>query len=238
MFYYLLITSILEIRVRQFKDMPGVFVVIEGCDGSGKTTAAEYIRHRLAELNIKVMKSREPGGTPMAEEIRKIMLTDYHEGVDVGTNLLLMCASRNQHVKKRIVPALEEGYVFITDRYLDSSIVYQGMVEGLDKEIFAIRNTPAFSYLNDRPDFTIFMDVVEELSDRRQKSRPNINNNKYDDETDTHKHNIFEGYCKLREDLKTLRPVNYYIVDANKSLEEINKHLDEIIIKIIEVLNS
>ena len=106
--------------------MTGIFISIEGNDGSGKSTIINNIKESFKENNIKSLFSREPGGSYVAEKIRQVILDTDNLAMDDVTEALLYAASRRQHLKETIIPALEEGCVVICDRYIDSSLAYQG----------------------------------------------------------------------------------------------------------------
>lgn len=139
------------------KGKKGIFVSIEGPDGAGKTTQAYMLKERLESRGDKVLLTREPGGTPISEEIRRILLDPRFEEMSVPSEILLYSAARAQLVKEVIRPYLERGYVVITDRYLDSSIVYQGLAGGEELEMIRRINIWATGGL--LPDITFLLDV-------------------------------------------------------------------------------
>ena len=104
----------------------GLFLTIEGCDGSGKTTACTSVIERLTQEGYDVMYSREPGGSDIAEQIRKVILDVKNTAMDVRTEALLYAASRRQHLIEKIIPAINQGKIVICDRFIDSSLAYQG----------------------------------------------------------------------------------------------------------------
>lgn len=135
----------------------GVFISIEGPDGAGKTTQAHMLKERLENQGYKVFLTREPGGTPIGEEIRNILLNPRFEEMSVACEILLYSAARSQLVKDVLRPYLERGYMVITDRYLDSSLVYQGLAGG--EELEMIKNINLWATAGLLPDITFLLDI-------------------------------------------------------------------------------
>ena len=108
-----------------------MFITLEGPEGSGKTTAVNYAVNKLEEMGYQIVRTREPGGTPIAEQIRNVILDKANTAMDKRTEALLYAASRRQHLVEKVWPALKEGKIVICDRYLDSSLAYQGGARGL-----------------------------------------------------------------------------------------------------------
>ena len=103
-----------------------MFITLEGPEGSGKTTAVETAVKKLTEMGYQIVRTREPGGTPIAEQIRNVILDKENTAMDPRTEALLYAASRRQHLVEKVWPAIKEGKIVICDRYLDSSLAYQG----------------------------------------------------------------------------------------------------------------
>ena len=137
--------------------VPGLFVAFEGGDGAGKSTQARALAEALTAAGIEVVLTREPGGTPAAEAIRDVVLTPQYAGLDARAEALLFAASRGEHVARLVRPALERGAVVISDRYLDSSIAYQGIARGLGADVVAELSLWATRHL--LPDLTVLLDV-------------------------------------------------------------------------------
>jgi dTMP kinase len=149
--------------------MKGMFLSFEGSDGSGKSTHIRLLSEKLREMGYTVLVTREPGGCPISEKIRELVLDKENIEMTPVAEALLYAAARAQHVSQVIRPALERGEVVITDRYVDSSIAYQGYGRGLGEELVAAINAPAIGEL--MPDITFFMSVdtketVRRISDR------------------------------------------------------------------------
>jgi len=135
----------------------GLFVAFEGGDGAGKSTQARALAEALRAADHEVILTREPGGTPAAEAIRHVVLTPDFAGLDPRAEALLYAASRADHVARLIQPALDRGAVVITDRYIDSSIAYQGVGRGLGPDVVGEINLWATRHL--LPDLTVLLDV-------------------------------------------------------------------------------
>ncbi|MBR4470161.1 MAG: dTMP kinase [Erysipelotrichaceae bacterium] len=207
--------------------MKGYFITFEGPDGSGKTTVASQVVRRLGEMGYDVIHTREPGGIAISEDIRNIILDPKNTMMDAKTEALLYAASRRQHLVEKVFPAMKEGKVVICERFVDSSLAYQGygrqlgFDEVLSINLFAIDNT--------YPDMTIYLDVDEEvglsrLSDRAFKDR-------LDQESVDFHHRVSEGY---REVLRRFKD-RITIIDASKTKEEV---IDASLNKILELIND
>lgn len=190
----------------------GLFIVLEGPDGSGKSTIASKLKSYIEDLGLKVVLTREPGGTPIGEKIREIVLdNDNHEMSDM-TEALLYAASRAQHVNEKIKPLLEEGYIVISDRYVISSLAYQGHARGLGIE--NVMNINKFAMGDVYPDKVLFFDISPEEAlsrkfiDREADRLENAGE-------DFHK-TTYEGYMKAIE----MYDENVSMIDANGLVEE------------------
>ena len=137
--------------------MTGLFIAFEGGDGAGKSTQATLLQAALTQSGHTVVVTREPGGSPIAEKIRQVVLDVAHAGLNDRSEALLFAASRAEHVAKTIRPALSRGEIVISDRYMDSSIAYQGIARGLGLE--EIQNLNLWATENLVPDLTILLDV-------------------------------------------------------------------------------
>lgn len=136
---------------------PGLFVAFEGGEGAGKSTQARALAEALTAVGREVVLTREPGGTPAAEAIREVVLTPEYAGLDARAEALLYAASRAEHVARLVRPALARGAVVITDRYIDSSVAYQGIGRGLGPDVIGEINLWATRSL--LPDLTVLLDV-------------------------------------------------------------------------------
>ena len=138
--------------------MKGFFITFEGPDGSGKTTISTKVQQKLVEMGYDAIYTREPGGIEIAEQIRNVILDPKNTAMDPKTEALLYAASRRQHLVEKVIPALEKGQIIICDRFIDSSLAYQGYARhlGID-EVYAINE---FAIEGHFPDTTIFLNLL------------------------------------------------------------------------------
>ncbi|MFD0962153.1 dTMP kinase [Paenibacillus chungangensis] len=173
----------------------GSFITIEGGEGAGKTTLIEQLAHTLQSKGYQVVTTREPGGIPIAEKIRAVILDPGHTEMDARTEALLYAAARRQHLVEKVIPALRDGKVVICDRFVDSSLAYQGHARGLGmKEIWAIN---AFAIGEIMPELTIYMDVSPEVGLARIARAPEREMNRLDMERHSFHELVREGYLQL-----------------------------------------
>ncbi|QUH29377.1 dTMP kinase [Vallitalea guaymasensis] len=207
--------------------MKGLFISIEGADGSGKSTQIEKLKSYLENHNYEFVFTREPGGTVISESIRDIILNkDFMEMSDM-TEALLYAASRAQHVEQYIKPLLDEGKIVICDRFVDSSVVYQGHARGLGIDNVEQINKYATGGLE--PDITILLDIDAEEGLKRKKDQRELDRLELQ-KLDFHKKTC-EGYRKLAE----LHSHRIKIIDASESVENIHR---EIINTIEHIINN
>lgn len=148
--------------------MRGVFITFEGVEGSGKSTQAKRLARDLEQRGIDCILSREPGGTGIGESIRSVLLDPDNNLMDARTELFLYLASRNQHVREKVLPAVREGKVVVLDRYAESSVAYQGGGRGLGEKLVSRLNRLATAAL--RPDLTILVDVPIAVGRKRKRT--------------------------------------------------------------------
>lgn len=203
----------------------GFFITFEGNDGAGKTTIALACKERLEQAGIDVIYTREPGGSKIAEQIRNILLDPQNKEMDARTEAILYAAARRQHLIDIVAPALEQGKVVLCDRFLDSSLAYQGV--GRDLGIEAIEQLNHFAIHNLMPDQTIFLSVNEEIANQRMHQRGELN--RLDQEKDEFHRKVRQGYeILLKRDPKRIKKI-----DASRSIEEVSNDAMEVIQKII-----
>lgn len=207
--------------------MNGVFITFEGGEGSGKTTIANMIKDTLSLEGYHVVLTREPGGVDIAEKIRDVIVDVKNTNMDKKTEALLYAASRRQHLVEKVIPALEQGYVVICDRYVDSSLVYQGIARGIG--IDEVYEMNLFATDNKLPDRTIFFDVKPEIGLKRVHSDNQREVNRLDLEKMEFHQKVYEGYLTICDKYKE-RIVK---VDAHLGVEEVYKQVLE---RIREVL--
>lgn len=192
--------------------MKGLFVTIEGPDGSGKSTVAQALKARLDQAGIDYCMTREPGGTAIAEKIRAIILDVDNEEMDARCEALLYAASRAQHTEKLIIPSLKEGKLVISDRYMLSSIAYQGAGRELGVDIVEKVNLFATQHLE--PDLILFLDVDPITVLKRKAAR--AEQDRLELAGDDFHNRVYQGYQQAMKKAK-----NVVIIDAKKSPEEV-----------------
>lgn len=194
-----------------------MFITLEGPEGSGKTTAVEAAVKELEARGYQIVRTREPGGTPIAEQIRNVILDKENTKMDPRTEALLYAASRRQHLVEKVWPALKEGKIVICDRYLDSSLAYQGGARGLG--IDNILNVNMFATDNTFPDLTLLFDITPEEGLKRIAANASREVNRLDLEKLDFHHNVRNTFLELAKRY----PKRYVIIDASKSREEVAK---------------
>ena len=197
--------------------MRGIFITIEGPDGSGKTTALQQVVPRLQqEMNRKVVATREPGGSPIAEKIRSLILDPSHTDMDSRTEALLYAASRRQHLIEKVLPVLESGDVIFCDRFVDSSIAYQGYARGIGEE--GIREINEFATEGIEPDVTLYIDVPAEVG--IQRIHANLDEREYN-RLDQGKLAFHEKVRAGYQHLAQANPERIVVVDGTMSRESV-----------------
>lgn len=200
--------------------MRGLFIVLEGPDGSGKSTMAEMIGDYYKKAGREIIFTREPGGTKISEQIRGIILDNNNSEMAYTTEALLYAASRAQHVAEFIKPNLEDGKVVISERYVYSSIVYQGI--GRNLGIQKVREINDFAINGLKPDLVLFFDIDPEKALNRKLSKGDSDRLE-NEKLEFHK-NVYEGYKNIME---------YYdeiiSIDADKSSDELFDDIKNII---------
>lgn len=202
----------------------GVFITFEGPDASGKTTQLRLLEDHLRGLGIDPVMTREPGGTPISEKIREIILDKANDEMLPMTEALLYAASRAQHVGQLIVPSIEAGRVVISDRYVDSSIAYQGYGREMGDIIEEI-NMPATGGL--RPDLTVLLATD---TSRMRERRSAEEEDRMDAQKAEFHAEVMKGYMKLAE----REPERIRVVDGQRSIDEIAADISEIVDRLLE----
>ncbi len=191
----------------------GYFITFEGPDGSGKTTVCNAVYQRLKDMGYDVVHTREPGGIEIAEKIRDIILDPQNVMMDAKTEALLYAASRRQHLVEKVIPSIEAGKVVICERFVDSSLAYQGYGRELGfDEVLSINKFAIGDYF---PDMTVYLDVDEKTGLERIKDR--AFKDRLDQESIDFHHRVNEGYQKVIDVFKD----RISIVDASKPLDSV-----------------
>ena len=204
------------------RNKKGLFITFEGPEGSGKSTQVELLCNVFKISKIPYVKTREPGGTVLAEKIRAILKdTDLNNILSVRAEALLFQAARAQHVYEKIKPAIDSGKIVICDRYADSSVVYQGIARGLGKK--EIENLNSFSTCKLVPDLTILLDIDPGIGLKRADFREsgNINKDRFEEQG-------IEFHTLVRKAFLELAKENskrYRVVPANHDIQFIHNHI-------------
>lgn len=192
-----------------------LFITFEGGEGSGKSSVMKLLAERLEKEGYSVVTTREPGGTPIAEEIRNVILDKKNTDMDPRTEALLYAASRRQHLVQKVWPALQEGKLVLCDRFLDSSLAYQGVARHLGVD--EILNVNLFATEGKYPDLTLFFDLEPEIGLARIAANAGREVNRLDlEKMDFHKNvrSAFQGLAKRFAD-------RYVVIDASQSFEKV-----------------
>ncbi|PAL09329.1 dTMP kinase [Peribacillus simplex] len=193
----------------------GIFITMEGPEGAGKTTITQMLGKALQQEGYQVLLTREPGGVPISEQIREVILNKDNTAMDSRTEALLYAAARRQHLVEVVMPELERGGIVLCDRFIDSSLAYQGHARGLDIE--EVYNINKFAIGDMMPDATLFFDIDPEEGLRRIQSSGEREVNRLDLEAlDFHK-KVCEGYQFIINRWKE----RFIIVDAGRTIDEV-----------------
>ncbi len=203
----------------------GKFITFEGNEGSGKTTLSQKIFAMLQEEGVEVIYTREPGGIRIAEKIRDIILDREHTEMDARAEALLYAAARAQHLKEKVIPALEAGKVVLCDRFIDSSIAYQGVARGLGFNEILHLNEFAINGL--MPHKTILLKIEPDLGLKRIENRNNLN--RLDLEAINFHYLVAKGYDEVAE----AYPERISVIDASKSIDDVYLEAKAIIEQVI-----
>lgn len=201
--------------------MKGLFITVEGPDGAGKTSVINELFPRLqTSARQTILKTREPGGSTIAEQIRKVILDPRNEAMDERTEALLYAASRRQHLVEKIIPALNRGEIVVCDRFVDSSLAYQGAGRRIGMP--AIADINEFATEGTMPDVTLYLDVDSDTGLHRiQENRAELD--RLDSESLEFHQRVRHAYLKLVEQ----NPDRFIKIDARDSLEAVIDHCFE-----------
>ncbi|MDV2583272.1 dTMP kinase [Alkalibacillus haloalkaliphilus] len=203
--------------------MSGLFITFEGVEGAGKSTVIQYISTQLRAEGYEVVTTREPGGIEIAEKIREVILNKEHTAMDSRTEALLYAAARRQHLVERVMPALQRGQVVLCDRFVDSSLAYQGYARGLGmEEVYQVNE---FAIEDCMPDLTILFELdpkvgLERISDNEQREKNRLDLEKLD----FHK-KVEEAYRQLKERFSD----RIKSIDAHEPLKNVQAECETVI---------
>ena len=201
----------------------GLFIVFEGGEGTGKTTAIDAIYNWIIENKFKCIKTREPGGIKISEQIRQVILDIENKSMDSRTEALLYAAARRQHLVEKVIPALEEGTIVLCDRFIDSSLVYQGYARNLGiEEVMSINKFAIGEYM---PDLSILFDLDPKIGLERINNNKDREINRLDLEKLDFHEKVRAGYNAVYENNKD-RIVK---IDAEQSKENVINEIKNIL---------
>ena len=206
--------------------MSGLFITLEGPEGAGKSTNREYLAECLRAQGVEVLLTREPGGTPLAERIRELLLAPTDEIMCADTELLLMFAARAQHLDAVIRPALRRGVVVLCDRFTDATYAYQGGGRGLSFERIGILENFVQGSL--RPDLTLVFDLPVEVGLSRAAARGQL------DRFEQEGRAFFEAVRKTYLQRAAAAPSRYKVIDAGQPLAQVQQALDRLLPELLE----
>ncbi|MCW1937712.1 dTMP kinase [Pseudomonas sp. MDMC_285] len=206
--------------------MTGLFITLEGPEGAGKSTNREYLAERLRERGIDVLLTREPGGTPLAERIRELLLDPSDEPMAADTELLLVFAARAQHLQQVIRPALARGCVVLCDRFTDATYAYQGGGRGLSIE--RIAQLEQFVQGELRPDLTLIFDLPVEVGLARAAARGRL------DRFEQEGRGFFEAVRHAYLQRAAQSPQRYRVLDAGQTLAQVQADIDALLPSLLE----
>ena len=194
----------------------GRFITLEGIEGAGKSTQIAPLAELLRARGLEVLTTREPGGSPLAEHLRALLLDPDNRGMSETTELLLMFAARSDHLERRIRPALEAGHWVLCDRFTDATYAYQGGGRGIDPARIGLLETLVQGKL--RPDLTLIFDLPPELGLGRAKSRAGRT-----DRFESESRRFFEATRAVYLERAKANPERYRVIDATAPLEAVTR---------------
>lgn len=207
--------------------MTGLFITLEGPEGAGKSTNREYLAAQLRAEGIDVLLTREPGGTPLAERIRELLLAPSEETMHADTELLLVFAARAQHLAEVIKPALARGAVVLCDRFTDATYAYQGGGRGLSHDRIAVLESFVQGGL--RPDLTLVFDLPVEVGLARATARGRLD--RFEQEGRT----FFDAVRSTYLNRAKVEPQRYRLVDAAQPLAQVQRSLDALLPELLSL---
>lgn len=205
--------------------MKGKFIAFEGSDGSGKSTVLAKVKEYLDENNVSYIITREPGGTKIGEQIRDILMSNENTEMDDKTEALLFAAARAQSVEEKLKKELENKDLVISDRYVLSSLAYQGYARGLGVD--GVRSINEFATNSLKPNYTFFLDVDPITVLERKKSQ--VESDRLEEESNNFHQKVYDGYQELLKDEE-----NVILIDASQTVEEVVEETINNIKKILE----
>jgi dTMP kinase len=207
----------------------GHFITLEGGEGAGKTTVLHSIMEKLKAIGLDVIQTREPGGIPIAEQIRNIILDKKNTEMEKRTEALLYAAARRQHLVEKVIPALEQGKIVLCDRFIDSSLAYQGHARGIGME--EVLEINRFAIQHCMPNLTLFFDIEPEKGLARISANINREQNRLDVETLHFHERVYEGYQILAKKF----PERIYTINADRPLEQVEQEVLKVVLSYLQI---
>jgi dTMP kinase len=200
------------------------FITLEGVEGSGKSTLINFIRDSIESNGKKVVVTREPGGIDIAEQIRSVILDKKNTKMDGRTEALLYAAARRQHLVEKVIPSLNEGNIVLCDRFIDSSLAYQGYARGLGiNEVYSVNK---FAIEGLMPDLTLYLDLDPQIGLNRIAKNKGREINRLDLEEINFHVKVREGY----EEVLKMFPERMVRIDANQDIGKVMADINEVLI--------
>jgi len=199
----------------------GCFITLEGSEGVGKSTNLAFIQQWLTDQGHQSIVTREPGGTPMAEEIRELLLAQREESVGEKTELLLMFAARAQHLHQKILPALAQGHCVVSDRFTDATYAYQGYARGLNLDWIEQLEQLVQEQL--RPDLTFLLDMPTEIAQQRVTKRGTTD--RFEQEQARFFETVRQGYLTRAKQ----EPERFAVINAGQSIDNVQQDIAEVL---------
>jgi dTMP kinase len=208
----------------------GRFITLEGGEGAGKSTNLEHIRNKLESAGLQVCVTREPGGTPLSEKIRAVLLDAENTSMSDDTELMLVFAARAQHLHELILPSLKKGIWVLSDRFTDATYAYQGGGRGVDNA--RIQVLESWVQRGFQPDHTILFDLPVEVGLKRAGERGDLD--RFEQERASFFQRVREAYLGRAE----RDPQRFLVVDAGQELESVQRQLDSMIRQILNTVRE
>jgi dTMP kinase len=207
------------------KDNRGLFITVEGVEGAGKSTQLAFIESYLLAAGISLVVTREPGGTPLAEEIRELLLRPRDNGMAASTELLLMFAARAEHLQSKILPALARGDWVLCDRFTDATYAYQGGGRNLDKSL--IEDLERLVQGEHRPDITIYLDLPVVIGMERARKRGELD--RFEREDIDFFERVRQAYLERSRQLAD----TYRVIDASQTIKDVESEIKTVLDSIL-----
>lgn len=208
--------------------MRGIFITIEGPEGAGKSTIIEKLAAEMASKGVDLVLTREPGGIQISEQIRQVILDPNNTAMDARTEALLYASARRQHLVEKVIPALERGAIVLCDRFIDSSLAYQGHARGLGiDEVLTINQ---FAIQDLMPDKTLYFDIQPEIGLKRIAEHSGREVNRLDLEKIDFHHKVREGYKILLEKF----PQRIISIDASAEMNIVFDEAKNVVRKLLD----